>query len=361
MNIRDIFNLRLVCRLFCATIDLNQASIVRHLINQEPLRRFAILYQPLAAPTPYTLNQLFGLCHRFHVVDHLADFLAKLMVTQLNRITLPELADHPGLLAVAKNMTLKMQPYLLMLFHFLETYRAELVEAVKTCDISVENVREATHRQAEAHVVRQYNGHVIHDLVSLSRLLIRGIGRKQLRPSSYAGMLERRLRGWSTKPASEEQCMRLFVIGGLESVYMVISLPDYSKRIDALKRHLQHLSSKPMDPQLARRFCVMSRNNRHMKSRPELSTIMPPLDEPIANRISQLLPNQDDFLNIQRLSALFEPGVVLVDKIQNPWDFSRSLMFEEYTGHDFGLQAGAPAPDPDGDSSDPREGEYPAR
>ena len=359
MNIREILNLRLVCRMFCATIDSNEVSIVRHLINQQPLRRFAMLYQSLAVPMPYTWKQLLGLCHRFHVVDHLANFLVHLMVSELHYVDPIEALNRSGIEAVITDIVPKIRPYLLMLFHFLEMYRAELAKAAKRCDTLAENFVVA-HRRVETHIVRQYNGHAIHSFVTLTHYLMK-IMMKYLRPAPYAGFLERRLRGWLAEPAPFEHCMRLLVIGGLESVYMVISIPKYPERINALYKHLQCLSLKTMDHQLARRFYVMSQSDRYMESRFEPSDIMPPLEEEIVNNMFELLPKRDEFLNPQWLSTLFKPDdVVLPDYIQDWRDFTRALLSEEMDD-DISLQGKAPASSPDTDAINKWEGENSVR
>lgn len=336
--------MRLVSREFCVTIDTYQASITRHLIDKKPLREFAMLYRSLAIPIPYSLGHLFDLSHRFHVVNHLAELLARLIVTTLDQTCLTDLAKHPELQAETTMMALKMRPYLLMLSHFLEMYRAELAEVVKTCDISVKTKRDAALDHAEAHVIQRYNGHVVHSLCSLAHFLIMVIARK-LRPASYAGSLERRLRGWSTEPATAAECMRILVMGGLESVHMVISIPKFSNRVCALKKHLSRLSQKFPDQEINPRFYIVSHNDRNLDSIPIFSSIMPPLEEDIANKVCQVLPTREDFLSITRLATLFEPGIVLVDELQDPWDFAKSVRYD-VMDYEFGFQAGAPVPKP---------------
>lgn len=333
--------------MFCTTIDSNEVSIVRNLINHRPLRQFAMLYRSLAAPMPYTSKQLLGLCHRFHVVDHLADFLVHRMVSELHYVDPIEALNHSGIEAVTTGIVPKIRPYLLMLFHFLEMYRAELAEAAQKCDTLAKNFIRA-HRRVEAHIVRQYNGHAIHSFVTLAHYLMK-IMKEYLCPASYVGFLERRLRGWLAEPAPFKYCMRLLVIGGLESVYMVISIPKHPERINALNKHLQCLSMKPMDYQLARRFHLMSRSDRYMESRFEPSDIMPPLEEEIVNKISQFLPWRDQFLNPKWLSRLFKPDIVLPGYNQDWRDFTRSLLYEEMDD-DISLQGEAPASSPDTES-----------
>lgn len=337
MSLSDVLCMRLVCRKFRDFVDSSQSSIVRHFTEVRPLERFASLYQPVKSLAPRTFKHLFGLSRRYHVVKNLSNFLATRLVAHLHRLSSLDLHERPDLLLVSQKTSLKMEPYLLMLFHFLEAYRAELARLVQSGDISSNATKENINRSAEADAVRQYNSHIVHNFSALCHFLIVTIMRR-LRPASYAGMLERRLRGWSREPASEAQCVELLVLGGLESVYMVISISNYAERVAAMRQHLRNLTSERLDPQLARRFSVMPRDHRIADHDDEIPAIMPPLDEQTAAKIRQVLPRSHDFLQIARLAGLFDPGVVQATPMQYPWDFAKSLMMDD-NDVDFSLVA----------------------
>lgn len=286
-----------------------------------------MLYRPLAAPTPLDLDVLLNLSHRWHVVDHIAIFLARFHLIQAHRLTPPSLVEQPENAAIVNNMARNMRPYLLMLYHFIEMYRAGLAESVNTYKSLADIPREDLSSRVEAQILRQYNGHVIHRLCAMSNFLIKVIVRR-LRPASYAGGFERLLRGWSRDPASEAQCMELLVIGSLETVNQTITLSGFPARIAAIERHLQEFSSmKKPDRRPSRRRPVISRKSKSISDAPTGSnTIMPALDFETVKRISRILPERDDFLNIDRLVSLFEPGVVLADEVQTPWNFALAMM-----------------------------------
>lgn len=311
-----------------------------------------MLYEPLAASGPLDLDVLLNLSHRWHVANHIGIFLARFHLIQAHRLTPPALIEQPEHEAVVNNMARNMRPYLLMLYHFIEKYRAGLAEAVnKHTNWNVP--REDLSSQVEAQIIRQYNGHVIHLLCAMSNFLIKVIVRR-LRPASYAGGFERLLRGWSRDPASEAQCMELLIIGSLETVNKTVTLPGFPARIAAIERHLQEFSlMKRPDRRPLRRMSIISRNNKSISDDPTPSnTIMQPLDLETVKRVSWVLPERDDFLSIERLMSLFEPGVVHVDQVPTPWNFALAMMRND--GEEpFDLIAGPSPPDqPDGTNDD---------
>lgn len=344
MSLSDVLCMRLVCRKFRDFVDSSQSSIVRHFTEVRPLEQIASLYQPVTSLAPRTFQNLFGLSRRYHVVKNLSDFLANRLVANIHRLSSWDLHERPDLMLelVSQKMALKVEPYLLMLFHFLETYRAELARLVRSDDIFSNATKEDINRNAEASAVRQYNGHIVHNLSALCHFLIVTI-MMRLRPASYAGFLERTLRGWSGEPASEAQCVELLVLGGLESVYRVLSISNYVERVAAMRQHLRNLTSERLDPQLARRFSVIPRKHRIADHDGEIPAIMPPLDKQTAAKIRQVLPGSRDFLQIARLASLFDPGVVQATPMQYPWDFAKSLMMDD-NDVDFSLVAESSRP-----------------
>lgn len=303
-----------------------------------------MLYQPLATPAPLDLNVLFNLSHRWHVVNHIAIFLARFHLIQAHHLTSPNLVEQPENAAMVNNMARNMRPYLLMLYHFIEMYRAELAESVNTYKNLADIPSEDLSNRVEAQILRHYNGHVIHRLCAMSNFLIKVIVRR-LRPASYAGGFERLLRGWSRDPASEAQCMELLIIGSLETVNKTVTLSGFPARIAAIERHLQEFSSmKKPDGRPSRRMLVVSRRSKSISDDATPSqTIMRPLDLDTVKRISRVLPARDEFLKIERVVSLFEPGVVLVDQVQTPWNFALAMMRSDREEH-FDLAGGTSRP-----------------
>ncbi len=304
-----------------------------------------MLYQPFPTSSgPLDLDLLLGLSHRYYVVEHVARFLARFHLVHAvhaHSVAPPSFFfDRPEYVAIINGMVRNMKPYLLMLYHFIEMYREGLAEISFTDEVSIEEQR----NRVEARIIRQYNCHVIHRLCAMSDFLLK-VTVRRLRSASNAGRLERLLRGWSRDSASEAQCMELLVIGTLEAVNKSVALSGYPERIAAIERHLQDLSiMKKPDRRVSRNISVISR-----KAKPSISDtsstpfrpLMQPLDQETVGRISKLLPDRDDFLNIKRLASLFEPGVVSADQIETPWNFIARIIDKD---DDFDFVAGASQP-----------------
>lgn len=330
MSLGELLDFRLVCRRFHSIINWHQRSLAVQFTKRGPLRNFATLYRPLSIPWPLNLDQLLGLTHRFYVVEHISIFLAKFHLIQVRRLNPPSLVDQPENAITAKNMAGKMKPYLLMLYHFIEMYRAGLAEAVRTHQYPSGPPSENISRQVEAEIIRKYNGNAIRRLCLMSKFLVKVIARR-LRPASYAGKFERFLRGWSKDPASEAQCMELLVIGTLETINKTITLSGFPARIAAIERNLQGFyAMKTPDHRSSRSMSIISRRSSTASDIPGLSnTIMPRLDPETLNRISQILPERDDFLNVERLESLFKPGLVLANQVSTPWALAAAMMGSE--------------------------------
>lgn len=326
MSLVDLLSFRLVCQTFNGIVRSNQSSIVKYFTTHGNLRKFAMLYQPL--PTPLGLEVLLGLSHRYYVVEHLATFLGKFHLVQSandHRAPPPILFERPEYVAAVEVLARNMKPYLLMLYHFIETYREKLAETVLVYGISLEDQR----NRIEAEIIRRYNGYILNGLCAMSDFLIKVTARR-LRAAANAGKFERLLRGWSQNPATEAQCIELLVIGTLETVNKTISISGFPERIAAIEKHLQDFSiMKKPDRRISRNIAVRSLTGKSSISDVSASTpfstpfhpLMQPLDQETVGRIIKLLPDRDDFLKIERLANLFEPGVVLVDQVETPWDF----------------------------------------
>lgn len=352
MSLTDLFNFRLVCQTFNGIVRSNQSSIVKYFTTHGNLRKFAMLYQPL--PAPLELNVLLGLSHRFYVVEHIATFLGKFHLVQSandHRVAPPSLFKRPEYVAAIEVMARSMKPYLLMLYHFIETYREKLAETVMADDISIRDQR----NRIEAEIIRRYNGHILNRLCAMSDFLIK-VTVRRLRAAANAGRFERLLRRWSRHPATEAQCMELLVIGTLETVNKTISISGFPERIAAIEKHLQDFSimEKP-DRRASRNIAVRSLTGKSSISDVSFSTpfstpfsakfhpFMQPLDQETVGRITKLLPDRDNFLKIERLATLYEPGVVLVDQVETAWDFVTSMNGEVEDFDFVAVASGSPA------------------
>lgn len=65
---------------------------------------------------------------------------------------------------------------------------------------------------------------------------------RKLRPPTYAGSIEKFLRGWSGQPADEEDIAFVLVLGGIGQVAKLLACPNYSQRRRLLHMFITRLS-----------------------------------------------------------------------------------------------------------------------
>jgi hypothetical protein len=67
---------------------------------------------------------------------------------------------------------------------------------------------------------------------------------RKLRPPTYAGSMERFVRGWNTAPATSEEIAFALVLGGVDQVAKLLTCKKYYERRRALDEFIKSLSPK---------------------------------------------------------------------------------------------------------------------
>lgn len=219
-------------------------------------------------------------------------------------------------------MERKLVPGLFTLFQFFEEYRSMLLKSVSNLpDDYPRPILGHQHnllRQGEKAILKKYEPEALLQAHQVYRILFSAFTRK-LRPPSYAGVLERTLRGWSRAPASRKDMVKVFVFGGLREIKNVMSCPNYNARLKALDAYI-------VDLYINRNITTpLSQNVDHLSC-----SVMPPLNERTARKATPSLP---DFVGLWGSVAIS----VMVDKHVMPragavpdiYDYMAQLMEEE--------------------------------
>lgn len=188
----------------------------------------------------------------------------------------------------------------------------------------------------EAAILRGYNELDICTTSMVFDLLKRTLSR-QLRPVSYANSLERRLRGWTSPRASDEQVMTLLVFGGLDLIRSVMVIPTYNERMKNFEHWMEVLVPSP-PPE----------NSRSSQGKPDTSVI-PQRVRQVSNhttvaRIMAIFPNLTHFFNVWDLeeltgSRVLSAGTPFQNRIhRSSFDFLTLLRCKEQMNSDFELQ-----------------------
>ena len=227
----DISSLRATCRAFHEVIHMQASPIVRHLIKTSIFREDYIGLYPLPEPpTAVGLDYLYGTSHRLCVVRGLSQHMADFIMTKIYRCHTSSQVRKST--PRYNNMVANMIPALLVLFHFFESYRAALVRSADKRIFGGDHDGGTTgffpnFAHEESEIIRKYDTwKQLWRAHSMYRLLTVVFGLK-LRPPSYAGKLERALRGWGKKPTTREDLVKLMVLGGLEEVKNILGTSSH--------------------------------------------------------------------------------------------------------------------------------------
>ena len=277
----DISSLRATCRAFHEVIHKQASPIVRHLIKTSIFREEYIGLYPLPEPpTAVGLDYLYGTSHRLCVVRGLSHHMADFIMTKICRCHTS--SQVRKFTPRYNNMVANMIPALLVLFHFFESYRAALVISADKRIFGGDNDGGTTgffpnFACEESEIIRKYDTwKQLWRAHSMYRLLTVVFGLK-LRPPSYAGKLERTLRGWGKKPATREDLVKLMVLGGLEEVKNILGTSSYRAGRNTLNNFLScALPSKEQKRATRQYFPCLAREGA---SRPSVKKVRAAAEE----------------------------------------------------------------------------------
>ena len=253
LEFADLLALRLTNTILYSLIHQNESPIVRHLIKHKTPELLSSLWPPPQRPESASFSYYLGLAHRLVVVrdlaTHIADFI---MIKLLSKTTK---SQQEGFCLQHQRMNSRCQPLILILYHFFESYRNNLLAPFSNKASRVENpgppyssilYQIGGPQEIEKGIINGYNPEQLLHVHLMYQLLLSALKCK-LRPPSYAGRLERTLRGWRKTPASEGDIVKVLLLGGIEEVNRLIEIKTYSARRKALDEFIGGLTSPKQD------------------------------------------------------------------------------------------------------------------
>ena len=208
-----------------------------------------------------------------------------------------------------------MKPAFIVM-HYLETFRTGLVESGP----------HATESLSPSSIASYYPANVIVPTYQFHRLMMAAL-RQRLRPPSYAGTLERVVRGWHREPATNEELATLLLFGGVEQVYRIVKIKTYADRMKELRHFFEvepeDVALPHLDQNLAfrRDYAVKPRD----VALPHLDQI---LERPLYSRI------EEDELSTENVRDFMSPFKWISDLIADP-DHMDSLSATALNGQPF--------------------------
>ncbi|KAI9834199.1 MAG: hypothetical protein M1819_003037 [Sarea resinae] len=342
----DILSLRRSSRLLHRLITENEAPIVRHQIKHFFPEHLLELYPPPSADVD--LHYLFSLARRQRIGRRLAFQVREYI---LREICLMDTAKKRRRFeSRRRKMEETITPALYTLMHFFENYRSALLDYCIDLNRSPGQRRHTSPADLEIEIMKTYDSQRLMQAHEIYKLLLQSFAR-QIRPTTYAGLMERLYRrGWTRPPPSDGDAATLLVLGGIEEIGKIFVIHSYAGRRKYLSKYIQILveASDPVKSKAQEQIYV-----EHQQEDGSLAFEIPALSTPtvlvckegcsstpiseapsLPSALSTVLDNIPDLRSIWVDSAealLLGRGVVdNLDDIQCP-----ARLISELLGYDF--------------------------
>ena len=210
----DLIKTKHSCRTLYRVVSLGEEALFLFFVRKSTsLPKAFDVYRATALPgTLPTLNGLLALQSRVDVAECLVGHLITDILTESFRMDASEWLKDPTKRACYHDVINDIEPYLLLLGHFLEAFREYFAGLLRE-KAAVRSYADI--RFLQSWILRHYSPHAAQRVTLVYRDLMRCLGRK-LRPPSYANRAERTIRGWTHDPAKPEDCRDIAIFGGLQ-------------------------------------------------------------------------------------------------------------------------------------------------
>ncbi|PHH61300.1 hypothetical protein CDD81_530 [Ophiocordyceps australis] len=230
LPLTDLLNLRLASKSWHALVTLNESPIVRyHLKNHIPA--YALRLYPVNDASDYTFYHLCSLWHRLHVAAKLAFMMCE-WITKGIFLRQTE-AQRSAFQPQHERMRRRLIPLLFTIFHFFETYRRLHIKYIKEHQGRGLGRTPYTWNPIEREIMAMYDDQTLLRVHEVFPLVISSFCRR-LRPPTYAGLVERSLRGYIRERPADHIHAAILCLGGLRQVERLWETKGYNSRRTAV-------------------------------------------------------------------------------------------------------------------------------
>ncbi|OBT41961.1 hypothetical protein VE00_06682 [Pseudogymnoascus sp. WSF 3629] len=247
-----VLNLRLVSRSFNSFISMNESPISRHHLTHS-VPHYALRLYPVPDSKLFTLHYLCGLWHRLHVAAKLADLIAE-HTTQEIFLRDTE-AKRREFEPQHRRMRLRLMPLLFTMFHFFEKYRELHLKHLESNGIPLRH-QPFTLNPIERQVMNMYDDQTLLQLHQVFPLVLSSFSRR-LRPPSYAGRLERSIKGYLKDKPADEIYATIILIGGLRQAERFWEMKGYNSRRAAVDSWYSSVTREPIEAAPKSRLAIL--------------------------------------------------------------------------------------------------------
>ncbi|KAK1724549.1 hypothetical protein CaCOL14_002352 [Colletotrichum acutatum] len=253
LPLTDVLNLRRVSRSWHAIVTLNEAPIVRHHLERH-IPAYALRLYPSNDPTAANFHHLCGLWHRLHVAAKLSYLMCEWITKEIFLRTTE--SQRLEFAPQHERMRRRLIPLLFTLFHFFETYRKLHLQHILDHNGHGLLHEPYTLNPIEARIMSMYDDQTLLRVHQVFPLVISSFCRR-LRPPSYAGRVERSLRGYLKERPPDEVHVAILCVGGLRQVERLWEIKGYNSRRGAVDVWYNCVSKDPIDPTPKQRRGIM--------------------------------------------------------------------------------------------------------
>jgi hypothetical protein len=257
LDVRDILSLRLTSHALAQILSATASAISRPILARRMGGDSALYLKTLyPQPRPCTdLDYFLQMLHRNAVVDKMV-----LVITDFIQYKIYQVKSSSRQRQFApcrKRLLSRLKAPTFIIYHFLETLRAK-ISTLERIDLwpesaSYEICSSCSHLQCA--IIDTYPADALLPTYQFFKIMVSAF-RQKLRPPTYAGTLERRLRGWHRSPATDADVTKVLLFGGLKEVQRIMRFPRYILRLAEVRAFVDRLdgiippsqSRDPLDP-----------------------------------------------------------------------------------------------------------------
>ncbi|KAK1714730.1 F-box domain-containing protein [Colletotrichum lupini] len=253
LPLTDVLNLRRVSRSWHTIVTLNEAPIVRHHLEHH-IPAYALRLYPSNDPTAANFHHLCGLWHRLHVAAKLSYLMCEWITKEIFLRTTE--SQRLEFAPQHERMRRRLIPLLFTLFHFFETYRKLHLQHILDHNGHGLLHEPYTLNPIEARIISMYDDQTLLRVHQVFPLVISSFCRR-LRPPSYAGRVERSLRGYLKERPPDEVHVAILCVGGLRQVERLWEIKGYNSRRGAVDVWYNGVSKDSIDSTPKQRRGIM--------------------------------------------------------------------------------------------------------
>jgi F-box domain len=247
LDASDILSLRTTSKRVLELLQINASVISRLVLRHGTLGDDPIYEEIYRPPLPVlNLDHLLQMMHRERIVMRMVSTIADYVQTKIYQV---KSASRRRQFAPSRSrMERRLKASAFITYHFLEKFRADLLchmeEASSSTKSSLSDLGSAD-VEIQTRIINGYPEDTLLPAFQFYRIMVSAY-RQKLRPPTYAGTIERKIRGWDRTPASDADVTQVLIYGGMEEVLRIMLHPTYGARLQALNLTIDRINSRSL-------------------------------------------------------------------------------------------------------------------